>query len=83
MGLPTLYLTQEHNVRLGKWVGAVPRYQEVVRATGYFETIRTTLNQWQQCPPWLASQPGADRLLMETSAKGIANHYDLYKNLAE
>jgi len=49
MGLPTLYLTQDPNVRLGKWVGAVPGYQEVVRAPGYFETIRNTLHQWQQC----------------------------------
>ncbi len=48
MGLPTLYLTQEHNVRLGKWVGAVPGYQEVVRAPGYLEIIRTALRQWQQ-----------------------------------
>lgn len=48
MGLPTLYLTQERNVRLGKWVGAVPGYQEVVREAGYFEIIRTTLHQWQQ-----------------------------------
>lgn len=48
MGLPTLYLTQERNVRLGKWVGTVPGYQEVVRAPGYFEIIRTTLHQWQQ-----------------------------------
>lgn len=48
MGLPTLYLTQERNVRLGKWVGAVPGYQEVVRAAGYFEIIRTALHQWQQ-----------------------------------
>lgn len=48
MGLPTLYLTQERNVRLGKWVGAVPGYQEVVRAPGYFESIRTTLQQWRQ-----------------------------------
>ena len=48
MGLPTLYLTQESNVRLGKWVGAIPEYQEVVRTPGYFEIIRTTLRQWQQ-----------------------------------
>lgn len=48
MGLPTLYLTQERNVRLGKWVGAVPGYQEVVREPGYFEIIRTTLQQWRQ-----------------------------------
>jgi hypothetical protein len=48
MGLPTLYLTKEPNVRLGKWVGAVPGYQEVVREPGYLEIIRTTLHQWQQ-----------------------------------
>ncbi len=48
MGLRTLYLTQEPNVRLGKWVGAVPGYQEVVRTPGYFDIIRTTLHQWQQ-----------------------------------
>lgn len=48
MGLPTMYLTQEHNVRLGKWVGAVPGYQEVVREPGYLEVIRTTLRHWQQ-----------------------------------
>lgn len=48
IGSPTLYLTQERNVRLGKWVGAVPGYQEVVRVPGYFEIIRTTLHQWQQ-----------------------------------
>ena len=48
MGLPTLYLTQQRNVRLGKWVGAVRGYQEVVREPGYFEIIRTTLHQWQQ-----------------------------------
>nr|WP_320048319.1 hypothetical protein [uncultured Desulfuromonas sp.] len=47
MGLPTLYLTQEPNVRLGKWVGAVPGYQEVVRAPGYFDVICTMLHQWQ------------------------------------
>jgi hypothetical protein len=60
MGLPTLYLTQERNVRLGKWVGAVPGYQEVVRAPGYFEIIRTTLHQWKQHPPGFAGQPGED-----------------------
>ena len=48
MGLPTLYLTQDCNVRLGRWVGAVPGYQEVVQAPGYFEIIRNTLHHWQQ-----------------------------------
>ncbi len=49
MGLPTLYLTQKPNLRLGKWVGAVPGYQEVVRAPGYFDLIRLALQQWR--PP--------------------------------
>lgn len=48
MGLPTLYLTQQRNVRLGKWVGTVPGYQEVVRTSGYFDIIGTTLHQWRQ-----------------------------------
>ncbi|PLX97737.1 MAG: hypothetical protein C0622_12565 [Desulfuromonas sp.] len=48
MGLPTIYLTREPNVRLGKWVGVVPGYQEVVRMPGYFEIVRTVLQQWQQ-----------------------------------
>ncbi len=46
MGLPTLYLTQERNVRLGKWVGVVPGYQEVVRTPGYFDIICSTLHRW-------------------------------------
>jgi hypothetical protein len=48
MGLPTIYLTQEPNIRLGKWVGAVPGYREVVRVPGYFDVIHTTLHQWWQ-----------------------------------
>jgi len=47
MGLPTLYLTQKPNVRLGKWVGAVPGYQEVVRTPGYLEIIAATLQLWR------------------------------------
>ncbi len=47
MGLPTMYLTQEPNVRLGKWVGPVPGYEEVVRRPGYLETMRTTLFRWR------------------------------------
>jgi hypothetical protein len=46
MGLPTMYLTQEPNVRLGKWVGAVPGYEEVVRDGGYLERISRTLARW-------------------------------------
>ncbi len=47
MGLPTCYLTQQANVRLGKWVGAVPGYQEVVRTSGYLDIIGTTVNLWK------------------------------------
>jgi hypothetical protein len=46
MGLPTMYLTQEPNMRLGKWVGAVPGYQEVVREDGYLERISHILATW-------------------------------------
>ena len=48
MGLPTLYLTQKENVRLGKWVGAVPGYRELVRHNGYLDDIRETLSHWRQ-----------------------------------
>jgi hypothetical protein len=46
MGLPTLYLTDAPNVRLGHWVGAVPGYCEVVRREGYLEQISATLRRW-------------------------------------
>jgi len=46
MGLPTMYLTDEPNTRLGLWVGAVPGYQEIVRDRGYLERISTTLRRW-------------------------------------
>jgi hypothetical protein len=46
MGLPTMFLTQEPNVRLGKWVGAVPGYQEIVRNDDYLERITQTLARW-------------------------------------
>jgi hypothetical protein len=46
VGLPTLYLTQAPNVRLGKWVGAVPGYAEVVRGEGYLERIDHTFGRW-------------------------------------
>jgi len=47
MGLPTMYLTQEPNVRLGKWVGAVPGYEEVVRDATYLDRIRRALESWR------------------------------------
>ncbi len=46
LGLPTLYLTQEPNVRLGRWVGAVPGYQEVVRDATYLERVSDVLARW-------------------------------------
>jgi hypothetical protein len=46
MGLPTMYLTDEPNVRLGKWVGAIPGYQEIVRDGDYLGRISETLRRW-------------------------------------
>lgn len=46
MGLPTMYLTQAPNVRLGRWVGAVPGYQEIVRDDRYLTRISQTLKLW-------------------------------------
>jgi len=45
-GLPTMYLTKEPNPRMGRWVGAVPGYEEVVQADGYLERIQRTLSRW-------------------------------------
>lgn len=46
LGLPTLYLTDAPNVRMGRWVGAVPGYEEVLREAGYLERIGRTLGEW-------------------------------------
>src|SRR5690606_19403244 len=46
MGLPTMYLTDAPNVRLGKWVGAVPGYEEIVRDGRHLEQIDETLRNW-------------------------------------
>lgn len=46
LGLPTIYLTDAPNVRLGTWVGAVPGYQEVVRGPGYLDRIADRLMRW-------------------------------------
>ncbi len=50
MGLPTLYLTHAPNVRLGRWVGTVPNYEEVVRGDGYLERVSDRLRQWAGVP---------------------------------
>lgn len=47
MGLPTMYLTERPNVRLGRWVGAVPGYEEIVRGPQYLERIAQTLERWR------------------------------------
>ena len=46
MGLPTLYLTDQPNVRMREWVGAVPGYQEIVRGEHHLETIDRVLYRW-------------------------------------
>jgi hypothetical protein len=46
MGLPTVYLTEAPNVRLGAWVGAVPGYQEIVRGDSHLEQVSRTLRCW-------------------------------------
>jgi hypothetical protein len=48
MGLPTMYLTDAPNVRLGTWVGTVPDYQEVVRDDGYLERVSQRLRRWAE-----------------------------------
>lgn len=46
MGLPTLYLTDQPNVRMREWVDAVPGYTEVVRQDGYLDRISRVLESW-------------------------------------
>lgn len=46
MGLPTMYLTDAPNPRLGTWVAAVPGYREIVRDGSYRERVGAGLRQW-------------------------------------
>ncbi|WP_373046987.1 hypothetical protein [Vulgatibacter sp.] len=46
LGLPTMYLTQQSNVRMREWVGAIPGYEEVVRGDDFLERITATLRRW-------------------------------------
>jgi hypothetical protein len=55
MGLPTMYLTDEPNPRLGRWVGAIPGYEEVVRSEGGLGRIGATFADWAA----MASSPKA------------------------
>jgi len=49
MGLPTFYLTDEPNLRMGQWVGRVPGYQEVVRTPGYQSALISALVSLSPC----------------------------------
>jgi len=65
MGLPTVYLTDAPNLRLGTWVGAVPGYCEIVRGDSHLEQVSRTLRRW-------AAEAAKDNDWMEapmTSAK--------------
>ncbi len=46
LGMPTVYLTEESNVRMREWVGAVPEYCEVVRDGGYLDGVSRSLRAW-------------------------------------
>jgi hypothetical protein len=46
LGLPTVYLTDAPNVRLGTWVGTVPDYLEIVRGDAHLEQVSRTLRRW-------------------------------------
>jgi len=46
MGVPTIYVTEAPNVRLGAWVGAVPNYREIVRGDAHLEQVSRTLRRW-------------------------------------
>lgn len=46
LGLPAMYLTQESNVRMRQWVGAIPGYEEIVRDETYLDRIGATLRRW-------------------------------------
>jgi len=46
MGLPTAYLTEAPNLRLGAWVGAVPGYREIVRGDSHLDEVSRTLRRW-------------------------------------
>jgi hypothetical protein len=46
LGLPTAYLTDEPNVRMGEWVGTVPGYREIVREGDWLERVGDVLSAW-------------------------------------
>ena len=50
MGLPTLYLTDKPNVRLGAWVGVVPGYREHLRGEQHLQRVEGILKEWALMP---------------------------------
>ena len=46
MGMPTAYLTDAPNPRMGAWVGAVPGYREIMRDGGYRDRVSAALREW-------------------------------------
>ena len=50
MGLPTLYLTDKPNVRLGAWVGVVPGYREHLRGERHLQRVEGILKEWALMP---------------------------------
>ena len=46
LGLPTMYLTDRPNPRMGLWVGAIPGYQEIVRDGDHRARLDDTLRRW-------------------------------------
>jgi len=47
LGVPTLYLTAETNVRMRAWVGAIPSYQEVVRDGHHLARVGAAFARWR------------------------------------
>ncbi|HEX8795939.1 MAG TPA: hypothetical protein VF765_33550 [Polyangiaceae bacterium] len=48
MGMPTAYLTDAPNPRMGAWVGAVPGYREIVRDCRSQDRVSVALTEWLQ-----------------------------------
>jgi hypothetical protein len=46
LGMPTMYLTDAPNPRMGAWVGAVPGYREILRDSAYLERVSEALGEW-------------------------------------
>lgn len=58
MGMPTAYLTDAPNPRMGAWVDAVPGYREIVRDRHSQDRVRATLREWFPAQSGPQSAPG-------------------------